>query len=89
METFLGRLLAFFDALFPPRDSAEASILPDTGKDLTVLVVSHGGPIKVLLPALWKQRNVVWTSEAESAGQKQKYKVHHDAIVHWSIRLIA
>lgn len=81
MHAFLGRLLDFFDSLFPPRDSAssKASILPldsqGQEKDVTVLIVSHGGPIKVLLPALWKQRNIVWTPEAEAAGQAQKYKV--------------
>jgi broad specificity phosphatase PhoE len=79
MADFLGRLLAFFDTLFPPRDSGRTSALPDTGKDLTVLIVSHGGPIKVLLPALWQKRNAVWTPEAEAAGTKQKYKVNQDS----------
>lgn len=78
MQTFLGRLLDFFDSLFPPKGSGKTSILPESDQEqFTVLIVSHGGPIKVLLPSLWKQRNVVWTPEADSAGQAQKFKVGH------------
>lgn len=81
-DTFLGRLLHFWDDLFPPASlNVRKSILPlETKKALTVLVVSHGGPIKVLVPSLAKERSVVWSPEALKQAQTVKCKVHNCSV---------
>ena len=85
LETFTKRLLDFFDAMFPldPKGkSAATSIIPEleTKRNITVLVVSHGGPIKVILPTLWKRRNVIWDPSAEERGRQLKYRVWNCSI---------
>lgn len=84
LDTFTNRLLDFFDAMFPLASKGKAaatSIIPNLGeRDITVLVVSHGGPIKVLLPTLWKRRNVIWDPAAEERGRQLKYRVWNCSI---------
>jgi hypothetical protein len=51
-------------------------LLPSQPKDLTVLVVTHGGPVKVSLTALPKQRrNIVWEEETLKKATELKFKV--------------
>lgn len=86
---FTGRLLSFWDSLFPrPSSSSSSSSMTTTPppsfplppQDLTVLVTSHGGPIKVLVPALAKERGIRWSPEALRAAQSIKYKVWNCSI---------
>ena len=78
-EKFVGRLLSWFDDLFPSKNGTP-SILPDNGKDLNILVVSHGGPIKVIMPAIVKERGVTWSNGAEVRATELGHKVWNCSI---------
>lgn len=116
LETFIARLLNFWDAMFKPSDgkqrlhvpnaadngtasasssssssgsqvpnevsssnghhSSSGSILPSTPKDLTVLIVTHGGPVKVAFSALPNRRsNIVWNEEILKQATATKFAV--------------
>ena len=81
-EHFVGRLLGWYDDLFPPpsQNNGHKSVLPDNGEDMTILVVSHGGPIKLLMPALVKERNVQWSREAQDRADAMDHKVWNCSI---------
>lgn len=56
--------------------SAQKPLLPSSPRDLTVLVVTHGGPIKVAFSALPQYRkNIVWEKEALKVAKEVKFKV--------------
>jgi broad specificity phosphatase PhoE len=82
-EPYVGRLLSFFDSLFAPNTSAAdgSSHDEDETQDERVrriLVVTHGGPIKTLVPALIADRgasmapHVLESNKAKGSVDKQR-----------------
>ena len=61
--------------------SAHPLLLPSQPKDLTILIVTHGGPIKVAFSALPNQRkHIVWERDTLHKAKEVKFKVWNCSI---------
>lgn len=79
LPVFSGRLLDFWNSLFPPAGSERSHTLlkphssngengwVDTDEPIRILLVSHGGPIKVLIPTLLSLPNYSTSSDYQPA----------------------
>lgn len=57
-------------------ESSQKPLLPSSPRDLTILVVTHGGPIKVAFSALPQYRkNVLWEKETLKMAKEVRFKV--------------
>lgn len=57
-------------------DSSHKPLLPSSPPNLTVLIVTHGGPVKVALSALPQYRkNILWEKETLKMAKEVKFKV--------------
>lgn len=76
-EVFHGRLLSFFDALFPPKRQTQ-SIYPDVHtRDINILCVTHGAAIKTWLQLLLHHRRIAWQIESVSEAQMSILRIHN------------
>jgi len=56
--------------------SQHKPLLPSSPRDLTILIVTHGGPIKVAFSALPHYRkNILWEKEVLKTAKEVKFKV--------------
>ena len=74
-EDLVRRLTDFYDDLFPPSASGKPSILPEGRESLTVLIVTHSGPIATFFQDVWNYRQVEWRSGLKEVCQAKNYRV--------------
>ena len=70
-------------SLFLPRDDAGTlfdRFWVDSAEALTVLHVSHGGILNVLMPAVAKQRDIKWQPAAFTEAEHRQYKIRNCSI---------
>jgi broad specificity phosphatase PhoE len=78
METYVGRLLSFFDSLFAPTTSSATNGAVHEGERederlRRILVVTHGGPIKTLV-ARWGPPMTLKVSEDTQAKRSAEHQ---------------
>lgn len=57
-------------------ETSPKHLLPSSPRDLTILIVTHGGPIKVAFSALPQHRqNILWEKETLQMAKEVKFKV--------------
>ena len=71
----LARLTEFYDDLFPPQGSERPSILRNGEANITVLVVTHSGPIEAYFQDIWPQKEIGWAAGLEDRAKAIKYRV--------------
>lgn len=58
------------------QEGSSRPLLPTSPRDLTILVVTHGGPVKVAFSALPQHRkNILWERETLRMAKEVKFKV--------------